>query len=71
MTADEMRQALIAKEADAVLNDEKKEHSLIVRPQQGLTVQASALAARGLAALEVRPKPKGNRVAVPCLVNQR
>lgn len=37
------------------MSDEEQEHSLIVRPQQGLTVQASALAARGLAAMKARP----------------
>ena len=44
------------------MNDEEKEHLLIARPQQGLTVQAPATAARDLAALEARPKPKESRV---------
>ena len=37
------------------MNDELQNRALIVRPEHGLTVEASALAARGLAALEGRP----------------
>lgn len=44
------------------MNDEETERLLIARPQQGLTVQAPATAARGVAALEARPKPKEGRV---------
>ena len=37
------------------MNDDQQNRSLIVRPHHGLTVEASALAARGLAALKARP----------------